>query len=229
MVPARSMSETDELGAYSDMLVPTTAPDHGPGGGSIEERSNQGDPRRRGSYGPTGRADRSRITTPIAFRRGARGLHVRDAVRDVRHRVPLHDVATTSSDGRVLATWLAIVFSAPSLAAQPAGVDAPTLRCFRAEQLYLAPQCGTRSRSLADHVGLRHRGIDHVSPGFRLDSFRADRRRPGSLPRDGVRISDDVLSHRFTPRHGHHARAGLVVIPRDCRRHAGDAPPHARS
>ena len=63
------------------------------GGGAAGRRSR---PRRRlggGRDAAAGRGDRRRLAQPRALRRRAGRLHVRDAVRDLRHHLPLRDVA----------------------------------------------------------------------------------------------------------------------------------------
>ena len=67
--------------------------------------------------GDTGRGrpcggHRRRLAQPPALRRGARRLHVRDAVCGVRHHLPLRHVAEPSADAHVLAAWVAGVLLA---------------------------------------------------------------------------------------------------------------------
>ena len=57
--------------------------------------------------GRPGGGDRGRVAQPPAFRRGARRLHVRDAVCGVRHQLSLRDVAEPAADAHVLAAWMA--------------------------------------------------------------------------------------------------------------------------
>src|SRR5215831_4904192 len=66
----------------------------------------------RGDRGARG-ADRPRVSQPRAFRRGAGRLHLRHPLRDVRHRLPLCDVAAASADAALLAARLAALLPAP--------------------------------------------------------------------------------------------------------------------
>ena len=54
-----------------------------------------------------GVAHRRRISRSRAFRRRARRLHVRDALRDVRNHLSVRDVAAAAADAHVLAARLA--------------------------------------------------------------------------------------------------------------------------
>ena len=63
-------------------------------------------------HGRAGGGDRRRLAQPAALRRGARRLHVRDAVRRVRHHLSLRDVAAAAADAHVLAARLAGVLLA---------------------------------------------------------------------------------------------------------------------
>ena len=58
-------------------------------------------------HGHAGGGDRRRVAQPAALRRGARRLHVRDALRGVRDQLSLRDVAAASADAHVLASRMA--------------------------------------------------------------------------------------------------------------------------
>ena len=66
-----------------------------PGRGAAGARAGAGGRVGRARHGRAGRRDRRRLAQPAALRRGARRLHVRDAVCRVRHHLPLRDVAAT--------------------------------------------------------------------------------------------------------------------------------------
>ena len=60
-----------------------------------------------------GGGDRRRVAQPAALRRGARRLHVRDALRGIRDQLSLRDVAAASTDADVLASRVAgLLFTA---------------------------------------------------------------------------------------------------------------------
>ena len=67
----------------------------------------------RAGHGRAGGGDRRRLAQPPALRRRARRLHVRDALRDVRHHLSLRDVAAAAADAHVLAARLAGVLLTP--------------------------------------------------------------------------------------------------------------------
>ncbi len=70
------------------------------------------------------RSDRRRLAQSAALRRGARRLHVRDAVCGVRHQLPLCDVAAAAADADVLAARLAGVLRTPRRRPQHGHVSA---------------------------------------------------------------------------------------------------------
>ena len=68
------------------------------------------------------------------------------------------------------------------------------LRGVCRQRLHLPARPAPRARALADHVGLRARGGDHVPAGLGLDPLRDGPGRPAHVPHVRVRHSDAGLS-----------------------------------
>ena len=77
------------------------------GGRASGARAGQSRRVGRARHGHAGGGDRRRVAKPAALRRGARRLHVRDALRRVRDQLSLRDVAAASADAHVLASRVA--------------------------------------------------------------------------------------------------------------------------
>ena len=103
--------------------------------------------------------DRRRLAQSRSLRRRARRLHVRDAVRDLRHHLPLRDVAAAAADADVLAARLAGVPHAAASSAATCSSSAPRVVVdFAANRFIFRRGRAARARALADHVGLHPRG-----------------------------------------------------------------------
>ena len=97
----------------------------------------------------------------------------------------------------------------------------------RRQRFHLAPRPPSRPHPHAAHVGLHHRGRDHVPARLRLALLRIDPGPDGLVSRLRLRLSDAVVParvHRGIPRL---SRAGLGVAARRPRRDARHAPSDA--
>ena len=114
-------------------------------------------------------------------------------------------------------------------AATPSSSAAARRRRVRRQPLHLPARPAARARALADHVGLRARGGDHVSAGLGLDPLRDRPGRPRTCYRTfvfGFPVQDfpvdSLVGVRDLP------RAGLVVVPGHRRRDARVPAAHDR-
>ena len=82
--------------------------------------------------------------------------------------------------------------------------------------------------SLADHVGLPAGGGHHLSAGVGLGALRDRAWPPRDLPHVHVRRGRAGLPGGFAAGVHHLPRPRVVVVPGDCRRHAGVPPPDDR-
>jgi hypothetical protein len=109
---------------------------------------------------------------PAALRRGARRVHIRDALRGIWHLVPLRDVDRAAADTTLLAARVADVLRAQMVRPEH-GNAGRAGRCRRCrEPIHLSPRPVPRPRARTDHVGLHSCGSHHVPAGLGLGSFR---------------------------------------------------------
>ncbi len=103
------------------------------------------------------------LAQPRALRRGAGRLHLRHAVRGIRHHVSLRDVARSAADANVLAARLGSLLHATVV--RPQRRDAGPARGRRrgGQSFHLPPRLAAWRRALADHVGLPAGRRHHAS------------------------------------------------------------------
>ena len=159
------------------------AADRRPSGPGARSRGRVGHAR----DGRPGGPDRRGLAQPAALRRGPGRLHVRHALRHVRHQLPLCDVAEPAADADVLASWLAGVLLAPGARRERRQSRPPCARRVRRERVHLPARAAARPGALADHVGLRARRGDHLPAGVGLDPFRDGSWRPAHVSHVRVR------------------------------------------
>ena len=180
-------------------------------------------------HGHAGGGDRRRVAKPAALRRGARRLHVRDALCGVRDQLSVRDVAAASADAHVLASRVAGLLLTARAGRQHRQPGTPRAAGVCRQRVHLPARPAPRARALADHVGLRACCRDHVSAGLGLDPLRNGPGRPAHVPHLRVRDPDAGLSRRVRLRLRHLPRAGLVVVPGHRRRDARLPAAHDRS